>query len=79
MFNKIGPDGGKAAGEALKTNTTLESLDLGFKIQYKKKLILDNYIIYKFYVANEIGNSSARVIGEALKTNNTLKELYLIT
>jgi len=82
--NKIGVEGAKLIGEALKTNTTLTELDLsnsnieveGAKV-IGEALGINTTLTQLCLGWNNIGVEGSKVIGEALKTNTKLTELDL--
>ena len=74
---KIGPAGAKAISVALKTNTTVTSLNLsGYQVEQileSEKVRLNKGEL----TDNKIGCFGVTVLGEALKTNSTLTSLQL--
>ena len=73
-LNAIGPEGAKAIGEALKTNSSLTKLNLETS-QMKGKVC---FALLQFLTKdNEIRDEEAKSIGEALKTNTSLTKLNL--
>jgi len=82
--DNIGYEGGKAIGEALKSNTTLTKVylsnnrigDEGDKAI--GEALKGNTTLTKVYLSNNnIGYEGGKAIGEALKSNTTLTNLYL--
>ena len=75
--NYINPEGGRLIGEALITNTTLTSLNLGSD-EITEWIVNEREPIW---TSNRIGDEGAtegaRMISEALKTNTTLTDLNL--
>ncbi|EGD77003.1 hypothetical protein PTSG_12575 [Salpingoeca rosetta] len=82
--NDLGPEGGKAIGEALKVNTTLTSLDLysnnlrpeGGKA-IGEALKVNTTLTSLDLDGNDLGPEGGKAIGEALKVNTTLTSLSL--
>ena len=77
--NEIGAEGARALSEALKTNTTLQSLNLGCEQEESEEdgWIADIANNQHQQAGNEIGDEGARALSDALKTNTTLHELNL--
>ena len=78
--NKIGDEGARGLGDALKTNTTLTTLDLSREQQDHKETQQEqgkHNGMRSDWADNGIGDEGARVLGGALKTNTTLTELNL--
>ena len=81
--NNIGIEGAQSIGEALKTNTSLTSLNLGCekteKTGEKEKRHKHDQIKspHTTITGNNIGVEGAQSIGEALKTNTSLTSLNL--
>ena len=77
--NEIGAEGARALSEALKTNTTLQSLNLGCEQEESEEdgWIADIANNKHQQAGNGIGAEGARALSEALKTNTTLKSLDL--
>jgi len=76
--NKLGEEGAGIISEALKSNTTLTSLN--FEGEKKIEEQLRSYWIHvhnKIWLGNEIGNEGARMVSESLKTNTTLTDLNM--
>jgi hypothetical protein len=69
--NKIDAEGGIKLAEALKSNSSLTSLDL-----YGKKLICGIHI-FSPNKDNLVGNEGATKLSEVLKSNSTLTHLDL--
>ena len=70
--NEIGAEGGRAIGEALKTNTSLTRLNLLVILHHQ------HFSYFTFRVTgNEIEAEGGRAICEALKTNTSLTKLNL--
>jgi len=82
--NKIGDEGAKVIGEALRTNITLTKLylseneigDEGAKV-IGEALRINKTLTELDLSKNKIGYEGAKVIYEALRANTTLTELYL--
>ena len=77
--NQFGDEGARALSEALKINTTLQSLDLGGE---QEESVEDGWIAdiannKHQQAVNDIGDEGAGALGEALKTNTTLQSLTL--
>ena len=70
--NKIGSNGAKAVGEALKTNSTLTEVCLEI-IPYSFQCL----IIKKGFTRNKIDEDGSKAIEEALKTNTSLTNINL--
>ena len=77
--NKVGAKGARALGEALKTNTALQSLHLGSEQEKSVKYgwISDIANNKRSQPANKIGADGAGALSEALKTNTALQTLHL--
>lgn len=74
--NEIDWEGGKAIGESLLTNTSIEKVDLSYNNNPLAPCFLR--AVYTFLKKdNAIGSGGAKAIGEALRTNTSLKELYI--
>ena len=71
--NQIGAEGGKAIGEALKSNTSLTELNLTVAQQQQQHFSFSHSQI----TGNQIGDEGGKAICEALKTNTSLTELNL--
>ena len=76
---KIGAEGARALRDALKTNTTLLSLNLPREQKKARKINeFQELTTTKTKQAdNKIGAEGARALSEALKTNTTLQTLNL--
>ena len=77
--NRIGNKGTKSLSEALKTNTTLQSLNLGCE---QEESVQDGWIgditnNQHQQAGNWIGAGGARALSEALKTNTSLVSLSI--
>jgi len=68
VVNQIGDIGGKAIGDGLKENKSLEILGLS---------IFFDFLFIDFIVANQIGDIGGKAIGDGLKENKSLEKLYL--
>ena len=66
LIVNIQAEGGKAIGEALKTNSSLQHLYLSSTYKYLHS-----------WIDNNIQDEGGKAIGEALKTNSSLQHLYL--
>ena len=76
--NRIGDEGARALGDALKTNTTLIELDLRCEQHHKKAQQGCKAHNGTWRGAdNEIGDEGTCTLGDALKTNTTLARLSL--
>ena len=76
--NNIGDEGAGALSEALKTNTTLQSLELGGEQEgCDDQTIVDVANNQHHQAGNIIGDDGTRALCEALKTNTTLQSLDL--
>ena len=80
--NKIGAEGGKAIGEALKVNTSLISIGLDdTKIGDEgAKAIgeaLKGILLTRIYSRNNNIGAEGKAFGEALKVNTSLTKIYL--
>jgi hypothetical protein len=67
--NSIGNEGAKELSEALKSNTSLASLDLNSKGCL--------FILFSLNTENNIGKEGAIELSEALKSNSSLTSLFL--
>ena len=81
IANRIGDEGARALGDALKTNTTLTQLELNSEQQDHKETLKESKSkhngMWSGWAANVIGDEGARALGDALKTNTTLTQLWL--
>ena len=77
--NNIDDEGARALSEALKKNTTLQSLNLGCEQEESEEdgWIADIANNQHQQADNEIGEEGARALSEALKKNTTLQSLDL--
>ncbi len=82
--NQIGDAGAQAIAEALKVNTTVAELNLGWNkmgvagAQAIGEALKVNTAVTELYLySNQIGDAGAQAIGEALKVNTTVTELKL--
>ena len=77
--NRIGAEGARALSEALKTNTTLQSLYLDGEQEKSEEdgRIADIANNQHQQTANNIGDEGARALSDALKVNTTLHTLDL--
>ena len=77
--NEIGAEGARALSDALKTNTTLQSLNLGGEQEESEEDGWIADIVYNKHqkADNGVGAEGARALSEALKTNTTLQSLNL--
>ena len=77
--NGIGKEGAIALSETLKTNTTLQSLQLFCEQEERdeNEWVADIANSKHQQAVNEIGAEGARALSEALKTNTTLQSLNL--
>ena len=74
----IGAEGASALSDALKTNTTLQSLDLASEQESEEDGWIADIVNNKHQQAgNWFGDEGARALSEALKTNTTLQSLNL--
>ena len=77
--NGIGAEGARALSEALKVNTTLQSLNL---FGEQEQSVEDGWIAdiannKHQQAGNDIGEEGARALSDALKTNTSLQSLNL--
>ena len=75
--NYIGDGGARALSEALKTNTTLQSLNIGCEQEESEEDELETLPTTNKSSDNGIGDEGARALSDALKTNTTLTALNL--
>ena len=75
--NWIGEEGVKAMCETLKTNTTLQSLNLDCKNEKRGEKIEKKGEEMQLFAGNEIGDDGAKAMCEMLKVNTTLISLNL--
>ena len=77
--NEIGAEGASALSEALKTNATLQSLNLEREHEESEDdaWIADIANNKHKQAGNKIGAEGASALSDALKTNTTLQSLYL--
>ena len=74
----IGAEGARTLSDALKTNTTLHSLNLGCEQKESEKDGIADIANNKHQQAgNKIGDEGARALSEALETNTSLQSLNL--
>jgi Ran GTPase-activating protein (RanGAP) involved in mRNA processing and transport len=66
--NNIGDEGAKSIVEALKHNSTLQSLNF-----YSTELTFHHFVTHSGTTGNNIGDEGAKSIAEALKHNTTLQ------
>ena len=72
--NNIGDDAAKLLSDALKTNTTLTSLDLSGE---EENMIDKKGRNADWLAGNQIGDEGAKAMSEMLKVNTTLTSLDL--
>ena len=75
--NEIGEEGACAISEALKVNTTLQTLDLGSRATTKKSCARHGTTTVNNKADNKIGEYGARALSAGLKINTTLTTLDL--
>ena len=78
-MNEIGDEGARALSDALKTNTTLQELNLHSEQDESEEdgWIADIANNYNLQIGSRIGDEGARALSEALKINTTLQSLNL--
>jgi hypothetical protein len=85
--NGIGVEGGKALGEALKVNNSVNELDLVSAFLFFLSLFVlrvfcceeSGRLTCAVQYNNGIGAEGGKALGEALKVNNSVKELDLVS
>ncbi len=86
--NDIGAVGGKALGEALKDNTSIQilrlvSVFLVFLLVFVLRVSCcceeSGRLTYAVQENNRLGDEGGKALGEALKVNTSVKELYLVS
>ena len=78
LENNVGIEGARMLGEALKTNTTLTTLDLSSEESTEKKSDNDIYKRLNFNNKdNFIGDEGARLLSDGLRKNTALTKLNL--
>ena len=77
-MNEMGDEGARALSEALKVNTTLDTLKLSCEQEESEDGRTAEIGSNQYQQAgNKIGDEGARALSEALKTNTTLQSLNL--
>ena len=74
---KVDDKGARTLGEALKTNTTLHSLNLTSRARRKRGISMNYRHFQQQQTGNYIGAEGAKALSETLKTNTTLQSLNL--
>jgi hypothetical protein len=81
---RIGAEGAKAVAEALKVNSTLQTIDLDYNgigdegAKAAAEAIKVNSTLQTIYLDyNGIGDGGAKAVAEAIKVNSTLQTIYL--